>query len=149
MYEFMLSLELAMAALSNLASTVVEKTNLKSRTKWIAELEINLMSKIFAVPRKGEGGETVQDQQNELCKECASLIATKLLELAKLGNTLTSCMQLKRESPLMALVREYLDKPASFSDSEKTTQKTKLRGDGAARPQSDQDGWRWEANVSS
>ena len=56
MYEFMLSLELAMTALSNLASTVVEKTDLKSRTKWIAEVEINLMSKIFVVPREGGRG---------------------------------------------------------------------------------------------
>ena len=149
MYELMMSLELAMTALSNLASTVVEKKTLKPRTKWIAELEINLMSKIFAGPGKGEGCETVQDQQGELCKECASLIATKLLELAKLGNTFTSCMQLKRESPLMALVSEYLDKPASFSDSEKTNKNMKLSGDGAARPKSDQDGWRRGANVSS
>ena len=39
MYEFMLSLELAMAALSKLASKVVENQDLKSRAKWIAEVE--------------------------------------------------------------------------------------------------------------
>ena len=83
MYDFMLSLELAMAALTKLASTVVEKNDLKARTKWIAELEINLMSKIFAIPKKGEEGQTVKEQESELCKQCAALIATKILDLAK------------------------------------------------------------------
>jgi hypothetical protein len=59
MHAFMLSLELAMAALSKLASTVVEEKHLKSRTKWIAEVEINLISKVFAVPKKTEEGKTV------------------------------------------------------------------------------------------
>jgi len=108
-----------MAELSNLASTAVEKKHVKSRAKWIAEVEINLMSKVFAVPKKGEGGKTVQGQQKELCEQCAALIATNLMDLAKLGNTCISCMQLKRESTLMQLVWKYVDDPASFPASEK------------------------------
>ena len=41
-----MSVELAMAALSKLASMAVEEQDLKSRTKFIAEVEINLMCKI-------------------------------------------------------------------------------------------------------
>ena len=119
---------------------------MKSRATWIAEPDINLMSNIFAVPRKGNGGDNVQDQQGDICKECAALIATKLLELAKLGNTLTSSMQLKRESPLMALVRGYVDKPASLPAIEASKKRAQLRCDGAARPKG---GWRGDANVSS
>ena len=78
----MMDLEAAMLALSKFVSTVVE--DLKSKTKWIAEVEINLMSNIFAVPTL-EDGKTVQQQTDELCEQCAALIATKLLDLAKLG----------------------------------------------------------------
>ena len=69
-----------MLALSKFASTVVEE--LKTRTRWIAEVEISLISKVFAVP-KSEDGKTVQQQENELSEQCAALIATKLLYLAE------------------------------------------------------------------
>ena len=46
MFDFLMSVELAMAALSKLASMAVEEQDLKSRTKFIAEVEINLMCKI-------------------------------------------------------------------------------------------------------
>ena len=48
MYVFMLHLEAAMLALSKFASTVVE--DLKTKTRWIAEVEINPMTKVFAAP---------------------------------------------------------------------------------------------------
>ena len=79
MHSFMMDLEAAMLALSKFVSTVVE--DLKFKTKWIAEVEINLMSKVVAIPR-GDGGKTVQQQQDELCEQCAALIATKLLDFA-------------------------------------------------------------------
>ena len=85
MVDFMMSFELAMVALSKLASTVVEgKEHLKSKTKWLAEVEINLMSKISALPKKEEA-KTIQEQEEELCEQCAAFIATKLLDLLKLG----------------------------------------------------------------
>ena len=115
MNDFMLSLELAMADLSKLASTVVEKDQLKSRTKWIAEVEINLMSKIFAVPTKGEGGKTVKDQEKELCEQCAAFIAAKILDLSKLGEPhlyKEGLNGLKKESALMQLVGKHLHDPA-------------------------------------
>ena len=118
MYDFMLSVELAMAALSKLTSTVVEIKDLKSRTKWIAEVEINLMCKIFAWPKKELfKGKTVLQQQEELCEQCAALIATKLLDLAKLGKPdvyRAGLSGLTRDSALMKRVGEHLDDPASF-----------------------------------
>ena len=86
MHGFLLTLELAMTDLSKLVSTVVED-DLKSRTKWIAEVEINLMSKVFTVPKKVEAGKTVKSQEAELCEDCALHLATKLVDLAKLGTS--------------------------------------------------------------
>ena len=85
MHDFLVTVETAMVGLSKLASTVVEGTvNLKARTKRIAEVEINLVTEIFVVPKKPEEGKTVKDQENELCEKCAAFIATKLLDLLKL-----------------------------------------------------------------
>lgn len=142
----MLSVELAMAALSKLASTVVENQDLKSRTKWIAEVEINLMGKIFAVPKKGEGGKTVQQQEDELCDQCAAFIASKLLDLAKLGKRdvyQVGMSGLKRDSALVGLVFDHLGDPAVLCPAKRGAN---IRGDGAARAQSYRDGCRGEAS---
>ena len=117
MPDFMQTLEMAMAALSKLASTVVESKDVRTRAKWIAEVEINLIAKVFAVPKKVEGGKTVKDQQDELCGQCAALIATKLLDLAKLGHPSrykAGLSGLTRDSTLMQLVGKHLDDPACF-----------------------------------
>ena len=82
MHDFLFSVELAMRDLHTLASTVVEEKNLK--TRWLAELDIVLMTKIFAVPNESVEGKTVQEQEQELCEQCAEFIATKMLELLKL-----------------------------------------------------------------
>ena len=70
-----------MRDLNTLASTVLEEKSLK--TRWVAEVEIDLMSKFFSVPRLLKGL-SVQKKENELCKQSAELIATKILELEKL-----------------------------------------------------------------
>ena len=77
MPDFISDLEAAMLSLSKFASTVVE--DLKTRTRLNAEVEINLMAKVFAVP-KSEDGKTVQQQENPLSEQCAALIPTKLLD---------------------------------------------------------------------
>ena len=59
----MSDLEAAMLALSKFASTVVEE--LKARTRWIAEVETSLISKVFPVP-KGDVDNTVLQQEKEL-----------------------------------------------------------------------------------
>ena len=78
MYDFIFQVEMAMGFLSKTASTVVEE--LKAKTKWIAEVEINIMAKIFAVSKFMEG-KTVLEQVTELSQQCATLIAVKFLEL--------------------------------------------------------------------
>ena len=80
MPDFMSHLEAAMLALSKFASTVVE--DVKTRTRWIAEVEINLMTKVFAVP-KSQDGKTDLQQEKELSEQCAELIATKLVDLTE------------------------------------------------------------------
>ena len=72
---------MAVGVLSKTASTVVEE--LKAKTKWIAEVEINIMAKIFAIPKLMEG-KTVLEQETESSQQCATLIATKLLDLLNL-----------------------------------------------------------------
>ena len=109
MYYFMVDLEAAMLDLSKFVSTVVE--DLKSKTKWIAEVEINLMSKFFAVP-KSEDGKTVQEQQDELCEQCAALIATKLLDLAGHPGFKGNIKAIPgKPSKLMARVQEHVSNP--------------------------------------
>ena len=109
MRDFMMQVEMAMMVLSKLASTVVE--DLKSKTTWIAEVEINLMTKIFLVP-KSEDGKTVQQQQTELSEQCAALIATKLLELGKQpGVKGTDLATLPSDAKLMEMVQAHLNDP--------------------------------------
>ena len=115
MHDFLVTVETAMVGLSKLVSTVVEETvNLKARTRWIAEVEINLVTEIFVVPKKPEEGKTVKDQENELCEKCAAFIATKLLDLLKLGKPGLDHAALtgfKRSSALEQLVWKHLDDP--------------------------------------
>ena len=112
MHDFMLDLEAVMLVLSKFVSTVVE--DLKSKTKWIAEVEINLMSKVFAVP-KSEDGKTVQQQQDELCEQCAALIATKLLDLAGHPGFKGNIKAIPGQpSELLTRVQENVSNPAFF-----------------------------------
>ena len=89
MYDFMMEIEMAMFVLCKIASTVVENAcggqGLKPKTKWIAEVEINIISKILALPKVVEG-KSVTDQETELREQFATFIASKLLELLSLGN---------------------------------------------------------------
>ena len=103
----MMDLEAAMLALSKFVSTVVE--DLKSKTKLIAEVEINLVSKIVAVPRT-EADKTVKVQEAEVSKECAKLIASKLITLRPPAN-LIEYPPHEKDTDLMKKVREHLDDP--------------------------------------
>ena len=82
MTKLMVEIEEAMRYLSDCASTVVEDA--MKRTLWIAEVDICLMQQVFTVP-KTEPGLSVSDQEIELRKACAKLIADKLVGLVKLG----------------------------------------------------------------
>ena len=84
MADLMMSLELAMAALSEINSTVVDKTvgedYERRRSRWVAEVEIGIVGRIFQVP-KTEVGKTLAAQEAELSASCAEFIASKMLEL--------------------------------------------------------------------
>ena len=53
---------------------------LNARTKWIAEVDVGIMNRIYEVPKQKEGM-TVADQQAELAEECAGFFAKKLVAL--------------------------------------------------------------------
>ena len=80
MYKLMREIEETFASLNKSVSTVVEKTD-KKKTKWLSETEIGVITKVFAVPRKDVRGTSVSDQENELRKECAELVANKMVLL--------------------------------------------------------------------
>ena len=74
MVEFMTQLEASLLQLTKIASTVVEDD--RTKVKWIAEVEIGVMAKVFAVP-KSEPNKSVHQQETELRQQCAVFIATK------------------------------------------------------------------------
>ena len=109
MPDFMKQVEAAMLALSKFASTVVE--DLKSKSKWIAEVETSLMTKIFAVP-KSEDGKTVQQQEAELGEHCAAFIATKVLEVREYSGVKAGDVDLYKfpsDTKLLATIQAHLN----------------------------------------
>ena len=74
MVDFMTQLEASLLQLTKIASTVVEDG--RSKVKWIAEVEIGVMTKVFAVP-KVDPNKSVHQQETELRQQCAVFIATK------------------------------------------------------------------------
>ena len=79
----MLTLEDAMERLNELASTVTEDIDLK--TRWVAEADIGIMSKVFSAQKSfGPKKAITIPMVIELRKQCAEVIATKILELQKL-----------------------------------------------------------------
>ena len=83
MSKLMGEIEEAMRSLSNCAPMVME--NAQRRTCWIAEVDIGIMLKVFAVPKTDPGGLSVSDQETEVRRICAQFIAAKLLELVELA----------------------------------------------------------------
>ena len=84
MADLMMSIELAMAALSEIASTVVDESvgedYERRRSRWVAEVEIGIVGRIFQVP-KTEVGKTLADQEAELSATCAEFVACKMQDL--------------------------------------------------------------------
>ena len=81
MLTVMRNIESAFCYFGRLASTVVEKSDPRTRTKWISELEIGTVGKIFAVPRKDEGGKSLEELEQQLEADCVELMATKMTQL--------------------------------------------------------------------
>ena len=62
---------------------MVEASDTKKKTKWVSELEIGIVAKVFAVPKKYEDGLNVSEQEQQLREGFAELIATKMVLLTK------------------------------------------------------------------
>ena len=61
MARFMVDLEAAMKNLNLLASTVVDDRDL--RIKWVAEVDIGLMNKVFSVPKSMVGWSVYEQER--------------------------------------------------------------------------------------
>ena len=119
MIHFMKQLEATMLHLSKIASTVVE--DLKSKVKWIAEVEIGVMSKVFAVP-KTEANKSVQEQESELTKQCAEFIAIKLLTLLHSPELRNKALpEFPEQIGLMKMVAEHMQDPDFETKNTKPT----------------------------
>ena len=77
MFSLVREIEEAFGFLAKAVSTVVEARDQKSKTKWVSEVEIDIMTKLFAVPKKDDRGASVSEQEAALRKECAILLAKK------------------------------------------------------------------------
>ncbi len=116
-HDVSMQAELAMTALSKVASTVAERP--RERTKWIAELDTKLVSCIFSCPTMDDPAKHSQ-QLKVLAAKFAEIIATKVLELLKLGDievrrqgmTRGELPLLGSDTPLMVAVHSHLDNPA-------------------------------------
>ena len=62
---------------------------LMARTKWIAEVDVGTMDRIFGVPKIKEG-KTVREQEKELAEDCAEFFARRLIALKPLVPSLSA-----------------------------------------------------------
>ena len=75
--------------MSAMSSTVLEKSDLltkedkdKAAVKWVAEVEVSIMSAILAAP-KGQNSSWTRRQEHEMIPVLAKVLAEKMLELAE------------------------------------------------------------------
>ena len=132
MLALMEALELAMNWLSKTASAVAESSSiLNKKIIWIAEVEINLMSMIFAAPKKVFGGcmRRVREQEKALATACGEFIAAKLVELGKLGNPALTVEYWQRMSypanDIFESVKQALEKSTIGKDEAEAKDKDK------------------------
>ena len=160
MADLMMSLELAMAALSEINSTVVDESvgedYERRRSRWVAEVEIGIVGRIFQVP-KTEVGKTLADQEAELSATCAEFVASKMQDLPKMRNPpltlayllgIATNIKEKYSSSFWQAIVKLLEDPSLESKTDISNGKhdKKIQGRADARAQSAQAGCRWKAN---
>ena len=151
MTTLMQQLEKAFLYGSKVVSAVVEASDTKKKTKWVSELEIGIVAKVSAVPKKDEDGLKVSEQEQQLREGCAELMATKLVLLIK---TDVSELEQLLPPPLGTSRRQSLAPPGSAvlreprfhqTDAERREgreQKCLIHGCGVAGAKGDQAGRR-------
>ena len=117
MLALMEALEIAMLWLSKHASAVADK---KLRVQWVAEVEITLMSMIFAAPKFDPNGQTTREQEKALAIACGEFIAGKLVDLVKLASQPLTVEHLKNmtypQNDIFASVKTALENGNSGKD---------------------------------
>ena len=116
------ALEIAMLWLSKHASAVADK---KLMVQWVAEVEISLMSMIFAAPKFPTNGQTTREQETALTIACGEFIAGKLVDLVKLASQPLTVEHLKNmtypQNDIFASVKTALENATIGKDKDKAT----------------------------
>ena len=111
----------------------------RKRSRWVAELEIGIVGRIFQVP-KTEVGKTLADQEAELSATCAAFVASKMQELPNMRNpalTLADILRIaanikeKYSSSFWQAIVKLLEDPSleSATDINGKQDKKKPKGD--------------------
>ena len=87
MLSLMREIEEAFLYLGKVVSTVVDASDVQQKTKWSSEVEISIMTKVFATHKKDEDGKSVVEQEEKLREECKDVIAAKLVHLTRVDET--------------------------------------------------------------
>ena len=92
MLSLMREIEEAFLYLGKVVSTVVDARDVKQKTEWSSEVEIAIMAKVLATPKKDEDGKSVVEQEAKLREECKDVIAAKLVQLMRVDETMSRSM---------------------------------------------------------
>ena len=116
--EVMNDLEYALTVISDVASDVVaksavaEKDRDKALAKWTADVEILLMSALFAYKKCTDANEHTK-QKNQVEQQCAVIIATQILELLKLGpnewtRSILPALEAPQDSQILIIANKHI-----------------------------------------
>ena len=92
MLSLMREIEEAFLWLGKVVSKVVDAKDAQRKTKWSSEVEISIVAKVFATPKKDEDGKSVAEQEGKLREECKDVIAAKLVQLMRVDETMSRSM---------------------------------------------------------
>ena len=92
MLGLMREIEAAFLWLGKVVSKVVDAKDAQRKTKWSSEVEISIVAKVFATPKRDEDGKSVVEQEGKLREECKDVIAAKLVQLMRVDETMSRSM---------------------------------------------------------
>jgi len=136
MYEAMENIEECIVFLRKVASTVVEKMDQKTQerhrtqTKWIGEVDIGLMSRVFQTFRN-DPLHTLREQEADLQKKCADFVALKLRELLDVSKKTVDDFPTFPLNEILVLARRRLVDPDTMRKIREAT-KTQTSKDQSA-----------------
>ena len=102
------------------------------KVRWTAEVDIGLMSKIFAAPKRHETL-ALGEQEKDLARVCAEMVASKLIELGGFSEPLQSKEDLQDltfpDNIILSNIKEALKKSTVVEASKKQKEVNKKKED--------------------